>query len=127
MPLDLRKIQHILQVVTRSFAQRQRVVVVVYLIGGSYVYSTVQVIMRPELVIDPQELNADGKSMSHTVDTLMIAPLGTNFTGAVYVADTVTATVAAVTSAPKYEIIEVLPVGVVPGGSRLRVSLRRLR
>ena len=126
MPLDPRKIQHILQVVTRSFAQRQRVVVVVYLIGGSYVYSTIQAILRPELVIDPQELNTGGKSMSHMADTLMIAPLGTNFTGAVYVADTVTATVAAVTSAPKYEIIEVLPVGIIPGGSRLRVSLRRL-
>ena len=29
--------------------------------------------------------------------------------------------------AQKYEIIEVLPVGIVPGGSHLRVLCRRLR
>ena len=29
--------------------------------------------------------------------------------------------------APKYEIIEALPVGIIPGGSYIRVLLRRLR
>ncbi len=30
-------------------------------------------------------------------------------------------------AAPKYEIIEALPVGIIPGGSNIRVLLRRLR
>lgn len=127
MPLDSRKIQHMLQVITRSFASRQRTVVIVALASGSYSYNAVQVIMRPQQVNDPQVLDAAGRSLPHNADTLMIAPLGTSFTGAVYVADTTTATASAVASAPKYEIIEVLPVGMVPGGTHLRIALRRMR
>ncbi|MDQ2907402.1 MAG: hypothetical protein ABI456_09990 [Ktedonobacteraceae bacterium] len=127
MPLDTRKMQHILQLVARSFAGRQRTVVVVYLAGGSYSYSAVQIIMRPEQVIDPQIYDASGQALPQRTDTQMVAPLGTNFTGAVYIADTVTPTAAAVAGAPKYEIVEVLPVGIVPGGSHLRVLLRRMR
>ena len=127
MPLDARKVQHILQVITRSFASRQRTVVIVSLAVGSYSYNAVQVIMRPQQVNDPQVLDMAGSSLPHNADTLMIAPLGTSFTGAVYVADTTTATASAVASAPKYEIIEVLPVGMVPGGTHLRIALRRMR
>ncbi|MBV9712802.1 MAG: hypothetical protein JO011_18030 [Ktedonobacteraceae bacterium] len=127
MPLDARKVQHVLQVVTRSFASRQRTVVIVYLAGGSYSYVTVQVIMRSIKVVDPQVFDANGQSLPHSADTIIIAPLGTSFTGAVFVADTTSATASAVAAAPKYEIVEVLPVGIVPGGSRLRVSLRRMR
>jgi len=58
---------------------------------------------------------------------LMIAPPGTSFTGVVYIADTTTATSSAVAAAPKYEIIEALPVGIIPGGSHIRALLRRLR
>ncbi|MBV9614429.1 MAG: hypothetical protein JO031_03130 [Ktedonobacteraceae bacterium] len=127
MPLDARKVQHVLQVVTRSFASRQRTVVIVYLAGGSYSYVTVQVIMRSIKVVDPQVFDANGQSLPHSADTIIIAPLGISFTGAVFVADTTSATASAVAAAPKYEIVEVLPVGIVPGGSRLRVSLRRMR
>ena len=127
MPLDARKVQHLLQVVARSFASRQRTIVVVYLAGGSYSFVALPVIMRSQQVIDPQVLDAAGQALPRNADTLMIAPLGTNFTGAVFVADTATATTAAVASAAKYEILEVLPVGIVPGGSHLRVSLRRMR
>ena len=127
MPLDARKIQHVLQVISRSFNGRQSTVVIVYLLSGSYSYSAVQVIMRPEQIVDPQVLNASGRAVPHDADTLMIAPLGTNFTGAVYVADTTTATSAAVALVPKYEIVEALPIGIIPGGTHLRVALRRLR
>lgn len=127
MPLDARKAQHLLQVVARSFAGRQRIIVVVYLAGGSYSFVALSVIMRFQQIIDPQVLDAAGQALPRTADTLMIAPLGTNFTGAVLVADTTTATAAAVAGAAKYEILEVLPVGIVPGGSHLRVSLRRMR
>lgn len=127
MPLDFRKTQHILQVVARTFAGRQRTVVLVSLASGSYTYSTISVIMRPQEIIDPQIYDANGKSPQHTTDMLMIAPLATNLTGTVYVADTTTPTAPAVASALKYEIIEALPVGIVPGGSHLRVLLRRLR
>ncbi len=127
MPLDARKAQHLLQVVARSFASRQRTIVVVYLTGGSYSFVALSVIMRSQQVIDPQVLDAAGQALPRSADMLIIAPLGTNFTGAVFVADTATATAAAVASAAKYEIIEVLPSGIVPGGSHLRVSLRRMR
>ncbi|HLJ35479.1 MAG TPA: hypothetical protein VKU38_17625 [Ktedonobacteraceae bacterium] len=127
MPLDSRKIQHIAQVIARTFTGRQRTVVAVYLASGSYSYSTIQVIMRPEQVLDPQIEDSSGHAPIQNADMQIVAPLGTNFTGAVYVADTPTATVSAVASAAKYEIIEVLPVGIVPGGTHLRVLLRRLR
>lgn len=127
MPLNAQKAQHILQVVARSFVGRQRTVVIVYLASGVYTYSAVTVIMRAEQVPDPQVSDVSGRSAPRTVDTIMIAPLGTNFTGAVYVADTPTATQAAVSSARKYEIIDALSVGIVPGGSHIRVLLRRLQ
>lgn len=127
MPLDARKAQHIGQVVTRSFASRQRTIVIVYLASGSYTYVAVQGIMRSIQVIDPQIVDASGHALSHSADTMLIAPLGTSFTGAIFVADTTSTTASAVAAAPKYEIIEVLPVGIVPGGSHLRVALRRMR
>ena len=127
MPLDTRKAQHLLQVVTRSFAGRQRTVVVVALVSSSYTYTAIQVIMRPLRVVDPQVYDPSGQSTPRVADMLMIAPLATNFTGTVYVADTTLASLSGVTSAPKYEIVEVLPAGMLPGGTHIRVSLRRLR
>jgi hypothetical protein len=127
MPLDTRKVQHVLQVVTRSFASRQRTVVIVYLVGSSYSYVPMQLIMRSIQIMDPQIFASGGQALPHNADTLIIAPLGTSFTGAVFVADTTSATSSAIAAAPKYEIVEVLPVGIVPGGSHLRVSLRRMR
>lgn len=126
MPLDARKAQHMLNAVTRTFAGRQRTIVVVSQTSGGYTYSSLQVIMRPVQIIDPQIYAAGGQAMPRNADTQLIAPLGTSFTGAVYIADTTLATAAAVANAPKYEIIEVLPAGIVPGGSHLRVLLRRL-
>lgn len=127
MPLDARKTQHILNVVPKTFAGRQRTVVFVTLASGVYSYTAVQVIMRPEEIIDPQVYDASGKVPQRNADMLLIAPLGANFTGLVYIADTTTATSSAVAAAPKYEIIEALPVGVIPGGSHIRALLRRLR
>jgi hypothetical protein len=127
MPLDSRKTQHILSVVPKTFAGRQRTVVLVSLAGGAYSYTTIQVIMRPEEIIDPQIYDAGGSQPPRTADMLMIAPLGTSFAGVVYVADTPTPTTTAVAAAPKYEVIEALPVGIIPGGSHIRVLLRRLR
>lgn len=127
MPLDARKAQHLLQVVTRSYAGRQRTVVAVTLSNGSYSYTTLQVIMRPQQTPDPQVYDVSALSVPRTVDMIMIAPLGTSLTGVVYIADTTSATASAVAGAAKYELLEVLPVGLLPGGSHLRVSLRRLR
>ncbi|MEO8955545.1 MAG: hypothetical protein ABI465_13375, partial [Ktedonobacteraceae bacterium] len=77
--------------------------------------------------LDPQIEDASGHAPVTNADMLMVAPLGTSFTGVVYVADTTTATTGAVATALKYEVIEALPVGIVPGGSHIRVLLRRLR
>ena len=127
MPLDARKTQHLLQVITRSFAGRQRSVVVVYLAGGSYSYTPAQVIMRPQQAVNPQIFNASGQPLPRSTDTVIIAPLSLSFTGAVYVADTSIATASAVAAAAKYEIVEILPIGIIPGGSHQRIALRRLR
>jgi len=57
----------------------------------------------------------------------MIAPLGTNFSGLVLVADTTTATAVGIAAAKKYEVIEALTLGMPPTGSHIRAMLRRLR
>ncbi|HYK83742.1 MAG TPA: hypothetical protein VEV19_00145 [Ktedonobacteraceae bacterium] len=128
MPLDnSRKIQHVKDVINRSFQGRQRTVVFVTLAAGVYSYTALSVIMRPEQIIDPQIEDASGHAPITNADMLLIAPLGTSFTGVVYIADTTTATASAVAAAPKYEVIEALPVGIISGGSHIRVLLRRLR
>lgn len=128
MPLDnQQKINHIQTVVTRTFAGRQKTVTVVYLSAGVYSYSTITVIFRHEEIIDPTVANAGGGQPVQNADVQIVAPLATNFTGAIYIADTANNTAGGVAAAQKYEIIEVLPVGIVPGGSHLRVLCRRLR
>ncbi len=128
MPLNSsQKINHLKAAINLTFAGRQRTVVFVYLALGVYSYVATQVIMRPEEIIDPQIYDASGHAPITSADMIIIAPLGTNFTGVVYIADTPTATEAAVATAPKYEVIEALPVGMIPGGSHLRALLRRLR
>jgi len=127
MPLDTRKAQHLLQVITRSFAGRQRSVVVVALISGSYTYTVIQAILRPLHVVNPQIYDVAGQVEPRGVDALLIAPLATNLSGAVYIADTTSVTASGVAAAAKYEIVEVLPTGILPGGTHVRVSLRRLR
>lgn len=72
--------------------------------------------------------DAPDAGLSSTVaDTVIIAPLGTNTTGLVRIADTSTATTASVANAAKYEVLEVLPVGIVPTESHLRFVYRRFR
>ncbi len=127
MPLDARKSAHAIAVTNRSYTGRQRTVVFVYLISGVYSYVATTVIMRAQDAYDPDVFDVSGSAMRQSVDTLMMAPLGTNFVGVVYIADTATATSAVVASANKYEVIEELPVGIVPGGTHIRAYLRRLR
>ena len=127
MPLDPRKIQHIQDVITVSFANRQRVVVLVTLNGGVYSYNTLLAIMRPLQILNPQVHDASNDDALRNPDMLMQAPVSTNFTRVVYIADTPTPTTSAVAAAAKYEILEALPVGLAPGGSHIRVLLKRLR
>ena len=127
MPLDSRKIQHILNVTNASFANRQRVVVLVTLSGGSYSYVTLLAIMRPLQNLNPQIVDISAQEPLRAPDMLMQAPPGTSFGGVVYIADTSTPNAVAAAAAPKYEIVEALTVGLAPGGSHLRVLLRRLR
>ena len=129
MPLDVNKIAHIQSVIARTYASRQKTVVFVYQNsgGGGYSYSAVAVIFRPQAVIEPEIPNLAGEPPRLRSDMLMIAPISTNFVGVVMVADTATATANAVAAAPKYEIIEVVPVGIVPGGTHYAAQLRRFR
>jgi len=127
MPLNSSKVAHIQAVTPKTFASRQKTVVFVTLASGSYSYTAVSVIMRPQQVVDPQILSASGGKPVLSFDQVLIAPLGTSFTGMVFIADTATATSGAVQSAQKYEVIEALPVGIVPGGTHIRALLRRMR
>jgi len=127
MPLNSSKVAHIQAVTPKTFASRQKTVVFVTLASGTYSYTAVSVIMRPQQVVDPQILSASGGKPVLSFDQVLIAPLGTSFTGMVFIADTATATSGAVQSAQKYEVIEALPVGIVPGGTHIRALLRRMR
>jgi hypothetical protein len=127
MPLDTRKAAHILSTINKTFSNRQKAVTFVYQSGGSYTYTAVSVIFRPQKVIDPQIPDMSGAQPKLESDMIMIAPLGTSFTGLVFVADTTTATAPAVQAAAKYEVIEALTVGMLPGGTHIRALLRRMR
>jgi len=127
MPLDPRKIQHIQNVTNLSFANRQRTVVLVTLTGSTYSYATLVAILRPLQALNPQVIDNSTGDPLRAPDMLMQAPLGTSFAGVVYIADTPTPNATTIAAAAKYEIVEVLTVGLAPGGSHLRVLLRRLR
>lgn len=129
MPLDTpQKIAHLQAVVNRSYTGRTKTVVFVAIASGNYTYTAVSgVIFRPQEVIDPTIPDLSGATNGKRTDMLMIAPLGTNFTGVVYIADTSTATAGGVAAAKKYEPIEINPAGIIPGGTHLEVPLRRLR
>lgn len=129
MPLDANKSAHIQSALQRSFEGRQETVVFVYQISGGagYIYAPVQVILRPQAVADPEIPNSGGAPPGQSADMLLIAPISTNFTGVVLIADTELATAAGVAAAFKYAIIEARPAGIVPGGTHYVVKLRRFR
>jgi hypothetical protein len=127
MPLNTQKLTHIQNAIQKTWTSRQKTVVFATLSGGTYSYTAVSVIFRPQQVIDPQILSTGGGKPVPQFDMMLIAPLGTTFQGVVYIADTPTATSGAVAAAQKYEVIEVLPVGMAPSGSHMRALLRRLR
>jgi hypothetical protein len=127
VPLNSQKLTHIQTIIQKTWTSRQKTVVFVTLSSGLYSYAAVSVIFRPQQVIDPQILMTSGGKPVPLFDMMLIAPLGTNFQGVVYIADTATATSGAVAAAPKYEVVEVLAVGMAPGGSHIRALLRRLR
>jgi hypothetical protein len=127
MPLDANKIAHIQAVIPKTFAGRQKTVVFVYQAGGSYTYTAVQVIFRPQTIIDPEVPDALGASPKPLCDLLMVAPITTSFNGVVLIADTSTASASAVAAAQKYAVVEALPTGIVPGGTHIVAKLRRFR
>ncbi|HEY0756893.1 MAG TPA: hypothetical protein VGD98_23270 [Ktedonobacteraceae bacterium] len=128
MPLDnANKIAHISAVVQRSWQGRQKTVVFVYDNAGSYTYTAQRVIFRPQEIVDPQIPARAGGAPGVAADVVMICALSISMGGVLYVADTVTASSAAVAAAAKYEIIEAVPTGIIPGGTHYTVALRRLR
>lgn len=128
MPLDNQnKINHVLAVLQRTFAGRQKTVTLVYQSGGSYSYATVQAIFRPQTILDLQIPDQTGSPPRQHFDLLMIVPISTNLLGVVYVADTATASAASVASATKYAMVEALPAGILPSGTHIVVKLRHFR
>lgn len=127
MPLDSRKASHIGSVVPKTWTGRQKTVTLVTESGGTQSYSAVSVIFRPLAAPDPTVSGPGGSAEARIADTLMVAPTTLSLAGVIFVADTPTATAGAVAAAPKYEIIQALPVGILPGGTHQQVLLRRLR
>ena len=127
MPLDSRKAAHIQAVLPQTWAGRQKTVTLVTAPGGTQTYTAVPVIFRPQAEVDPTVADAAGSPPRRVGDMLMLAPTTLSLAGVLFVADTPTATAGAVAAAPKYEIIEALPAGILPGGTHQRVLLRRLR
>jgi hypothetical protein len=127
MPLDTRKAGHLQSVLPKTWAGRQKTVTLVTSSGGAQSYAAALVIFRPLAEVDPTVADAAGQPPRSVGDTMMIAPTSLSLAGVVFVADTPTASAAAVAAAPKYEIIEALPAGMLPGGTHQRVLLRRLR
>ncbi|GHO62429.1 hypothetical protein KSC_013210 [Ktedonobacter sp. SOSP1-52] len=87
MPLDNRKAAHIQQMVNKSFTGRQRNIVLVTNTAGNYSYSAMAVVFRPDLAVDPQIPNQSGMPPHAQAELVLIAPLGTNLTGVVFIAD----------------------------------------
>ncbi len=130
MPLNTpQKIAHIQAIQSTILQGRTRNVVFVYQTTGTttYTYALVAVIWRPQDILNPQIPAAAGNAPGVPFDTQMQCPLGTNFTGLVYIADATVATAAAVAAAKKYELIEAVPVGILPGGTHIKATLRYLR
>src|SRR4051794_8495242 len=129
MPLDSLKIAHIQSLYSSSkiYAGRQQTVVFVALASGIWTYTAQSVIFRKQEVIDPEQPDTSGGTPSIKADALMIVPISVSMTGVVYVALTSTATSGAVAAAEKYELIQAVPTGIIPGGTRLVVDLRRWR
>jgi len=129
MPLDDLKAAHIQSLYSSNkiWAQRRKVVTLVYQSGSSFTYTAVSCIFRPQTILDLQIPDQAGADPRQQFDLLMVVPIGTNLTGVVYVADTTTATAPAVEAATKYAIVEALPVGMLPTGSRIVAKMRRLR
>ncbi|GLV60762.1 hypothetical protein KDH_75810 [Dictyobacter sp. S3.2.2.5] len=126
MPLDNRKRAHILALQARAQSGRQKTVIFVYQSGGSYSYQSVNVILRPQASIERQIPARDGQVPRLVYDALLLAPLNTSFTGVVMIADTTTASAAGVQAARKYQVVEAIPTGIVPGGTRVYAYLRHI-
>ncbi|HEY7349550.1 MAG TPA: hypothetical protein VH599_14640 [Ktedonobacterales bacterium] len=127
MPLDDHKAAHIRGVIAKTWTGRQKTVTLVTASGGVPGYSAVSVIFRPMAAPDPTVFDANGQPPKPAADLLMMAPTTLSLAGVIFVADTPTATAEAVAAAPKYEVIEALPAGMLPDGTHQRVLLRRLR
>jgi hypothetical protein len=128
MPLNTpQKIAHVQAVTNASYIGRQKTVVFVYNSAGMLSYVTQQVIFRPQNSIDPQIPNLSGGAPGVPAEIAMIAPLTVSFSGVMLVADTTIASAVGVAAAAKYEIIEAVPTGIIPGGTHYAVALRRLR
>jgi hypothetical protein len=128
MPLDSSlKQNHVYAMVKKSWVGRQQTVVFVSLVSGSWTYTAQNVIFRRQQVIDPEIPDTSGEAPKMKVDAIMMVDISISMVGVVYVAYTATATAGAVQNAEKYEIIEAIPTGIIPGGTHYAVNLRRLR
>ncbi len=128
MPLDSQnKINHIFNVLARTYQGRTQVVTFVSNSGGTWSYTLQTVIFRRQDVIDPEQPDTSGGAPRLRADAVMIVPISVSMTGVVYVAYTNVATALSVSQAEKYECVEITPRGIVPGGTHWEVSLRRMR
>lgn len=128
MPLDSQnKINHIQAMVQKTWQGRQQQITFVYNSSGTWSYVLQNVIFRRQEVIDPAQPDISGGAPKIKADAVMIVPISVSMIGLVYVAYTNVATALSVSTAEKYECVEITPRGIVPGGTHWEVSLRRFR
>ena len=128
MPLDSQnKINHIFNVLARTYQGRTQTVTFVSNSNGTWSYTLQSVIFRRLDVIDPEIPDTSGGAPRLRADVVMIVPISVSMTGVVYVAYTNVATALSVSTAEKYSIIECTPTGIVPGGTHWTCNLRRWR
>lgn len=126
MPLDSAlKQNHVYNMIKKTWVGRTQMIVFVSQSSGSWVYTAQSVIFRKQEVIDPEIPDTSGSAPRQKADALMIVDIAISMTGVVYVALTSTATALAVSQAQKFEVINAIPTGIVPGGTHYQVNLRR--
>src|SRR5579859_3850703 len=128
MTLTTRMVNHIAQRRSDRRASRTRTVVFVTMAaGGALTYTAVNVVWRNIDQWDVTQLDPHGHSQPRGWEVLIEAPTTNPLDVVAYIADTPTATQAAVQAAVKYEVLSRQLLGIAPAGDRWMGHLRRMR
>ncbi|GCF11207.1 hypothetical protein [Dictyobacter arantiisoli] len=124
MPLDARKLDHLKVVSARTWMGRQKTMMFVTQSSNTFSAVPCTVLFRSQTLLDLEIPNRNGLPAHQRYDALLVAPMTTNFAGVAYIADTASSTPAAILGARKYQVLETVPGGMLPGGTHITAYLR---